>query len=45
MPDTTINAPTAIDPVDRLTLGTADARSALSPQGFPCAPCGCMAEE
>lgn len=44
MPDTTITAPAAIDPVDRLILGATDARGPV-PLTIGVALYGCMAEE
>jgi hypothetical protein len=49
MPDSTITAPVAADPIERLTLGATDARE-IAPVGASgtcfCAPLGtCMAEE
>ncbi len=48
MPDTTINAPVAIDPVDRLALDAGDARALMfaMPATPGSLPFGlCMAEE
>jgi hypothetical protein len=48
MPDLTITAPVAADPIDRLTLGATDARDAVGSGLVPAfLQCGiyCMAEE
>ena len=49
MPNTDIAAPSAADPVARLTLGSVDARSAAAPMGVQGIPPGgcfpCMAED
>jgi hypothetical protein len=50
MPDSTILAPLAADPIDRLTLGANDAREIIGAQAFPSAlllgpTSSCMAEE
>jgi hypothetical protein len=48
MPDPTIPTPVAANPIDRLTLGATDARSAslcACPSGYPPQIQTCMAEE
>lgn len=50
MPNSTISAPVAADPIDRLTLGASDAREdsqSVVTLNFlgQCSPYGCMAEE
>ena len=49
MPDSTITAPVAADPIDRLTLGAIDARvewtSSFTQISGICAPFVCFAEE
>jgi len=51
MPDSTITAPVAADPIERLTLGATDARE-IAAGGVPSVSCSpvtaciyCMAEE